>query len=519
MKILDAVISKIEEKNFTFAQWLIGISSILLIRFLFEAISSPPPQIVGVDVDRLVHHYLFFITLGLLLGLCVFLFLSKKGKEIFNWVMFGMLITWLPPIFDLILTRGHGSEMNYICAMPKETLLAYFTFFGPFTDPGITLGMRIEVLLLLAGIFYYVKTNSQSFQRAIFAVLLCYTIIFIYFASPSLAAFALFALPNMTNITVDQIYTFSMNYISLIVSWIFYYLLFAMIAAWFYRLHKDKFLAFIKNTRIERLLHYCLMFTAGVFLAIHLATPDEQTWSLGILSFATFLPAIYAAWMFSVGINDIVDLNTDKLSAPQRPLVTGALTIDDVRAANLLYLVVALLGGYLAGPEALFFILAFIIAYYIYSSPPLHLKRIPILSSFLIATATLTTFMAGFFAFAVDRQMQSLPFEYIVLVLTVFTLASNIRDLKDVEADRAGSVLTLPVIFGQKKGARIVGILVSLSFLLVPTFLRPVSLFPLSIPFALFSYFLVVRKPFREWPIFSLYFTYAIFVLVLICKD
>ena len=81
--------------------------------------------------------------------------------------------------------------------------------------------------------------------------------------------------------------------------------------------------------------------------------------------------------------------------------------------------------------------------------------------------------------------------------------------MKDIAGDKANGIMTLPILFG-KNGAKAVGISFALSFLLVPLFLSFYFLYIIALPTAIIGYKLVVKKPYREEPIFVLRFAFLI---------
>lgn len=89
----------------------------------------------------------------------------------------------------------------------------------------------------------------------------------------------------------------------------------------------------------------------------------------------------------------------------------------------------------------------------------------------------------------------------------MMTLASNARDIKDVEGDKKAGIPTLPVIFG-KKGVEITAALLGFSFLLVPIFFANYYLYFLALPAGFLAYKFATRKPYREIYIFLLYFAF-----------
>src|SRR5207249_4862472 len=140
-------------------------------------------------------------------------------------------------------------------------------------------------------------------------------------------------------------------------------------------------------------------------------------------------------------------LSIDRISNFGRPLPSGQITKGEMGQIGLVWLSVSVIGSWCAGFYPFFINIVCIASSCIYSSPPLRFKRVPLLSSFLIGVAVLSTVMAGFFFVSVDKRIAAFPALVGLGIVAVFTLVTNIRDIKDVEGDRKEGVKTLPVLF------------------------------------------------------------------------
>jgi 4-hydroxybenzoate polyprenyltransferase len=106
--------------------------------------------------------------------------------------------------------------------------------------------------------------------------------------------------------------------------------------------------------------------------------------------------------------------------------------------------------------------------YFIYSSPPLRLKRIFIVSKFLVGSATLMAFMLGYSFFT--GSLEGFPFLSVIPAWGLLSLSANYIDLKDYAGDRKDHIQTLPVILGMKRARVIIAISCILTYLLIPVF-------------------------------------------------
>ena len=220
--------------------------------------------------------------------------------------------------------------------------------------------------------------------------------------------------------------------------------------------------------------------------------------------------------MFAVCTNDIVDEEIDSISDPARPLVANSLNKEDMKQASYIFLVATIISGFLAGYTALFFVLAFTALYYVYSVPPTRYKIIPFFSSFIIGLCCLTAVLAGFFLLSPLKYVAIFPFKLTLAVVVIFSLLANVRDMKDIAGDKAAGIKTVPIVFGDIWGPKVVGIFTSISFLLVPIFSGIYILFIAAIPTALASWYYINKKPYNEKPVVKTYFFFVLASLLLL---
>jgi 4-hydroxybenzoate polyprenyltransferase len=226
----------------------------------------------------------------------------------------------------------------------------------------------------------------------------------------------------------------------------------------------------------------------------------------------SMLLAILFAFQFSIAVNDIFDIECDKVSNHSRPLVTGVLERKEYLRIGWIYLTFSLLFAFWISDNCLILTLGFILFYSVYSVPPLQLKRFFPISSLIIGIEALLAFLLGAFSLKEGAEIGSFDLRLPLFVFLIFALSSNIKDLKDIAGDRSCGIRTIPVIAGEIRGRKIIGFLVFLSYLLVPLALieTPHSsiLFILSLLFGLINYLYLRRGGSREEPVFYLYFLY-----------
>ena len=136
----------------------------------------------------------------------------------------------------------------YVPDIHKDLFHKYLTFWGKYEGSGATIGIKIEVIIGLIAVLCYGLLKKVSLLKALFLSLLVYSTIFLFGATPFVWKFflSLFSLEYKIN---DQYFSFfySLGFIPL-----FSYL--------FYKHNPQNFLTIIKDLRLERIIHYFLMF-------------------------------------------------------------------------------------------------------------------------------------------------------------------------------------------------------------------------------------------------------------------
>jgi len=516
-------------------QWIAGFTVIVIIRAFFEMNANPRNAAIVIENSSRVHYFIFFALIAFLFVLTVSYFTKERGNKIINLALYGLPVIFIAPIADIIISGGKGAHMSFIFDTGVNLLNDYLHFGG--RGNGASIGMQLEVIVILSAVGWYVWSKTKKFTRLIGAVVTSYTLLFIVAALPSvlytlsllgqsgpIARYSydfieksVIASNIPTNILNEPlVYESPARLITLGTTALFSQVLFILLVAvglmWFHYAHPKTFRVILGNIRMTRIFFGLGLLSLGAFIA-HSAFSVIFTWvdwvSLSVLGLSWL-----SACMYAIHVNDVADIDIDRVSSPERPLPNGDISEREMRDIGLVWLLLSLVGAYLVGYHAFFMVTIFTSAYYLYSAEPLRLKRIPVLSSFLISIAVLVTFLAGYFFASPDKTIYQFPILYSLGIIIVFTLGVNIRDIKDVEGDRRAGIQTLPVIFG-KYGKHIVGVLLALSFLLAPFFLSGLTTYVAAVPAAILGYWFCVREPYKEHYIFLLFFVFCITSILL----
>ncbi|MHC4938217.1 MAG: UbiA family prenyltransferase [Planctomycetota bacterium] len=171
----------------------------------------------------------------------------------------------------------------------------------------------------------------------------------------------------------------------------------------------------------------------------------------------------------SNGINQVADLETDRINRPDRPMPSGALGVKQAWLLTLILLAGSLALAMRAGWGFLICVAATIPLTAAYSLPPLRTKRIPLLANATIAIPRgLLLVVAGWAAGGGAMRVEAWVLGALSF-LYVFGAATT-KDFGDVEGDRATGCVTLPILWGARRAARFVA-----PFLVVPFLLYPIA--------------------------------------------
>lgn len=159
--------------------------------------------------------------------------------------------------------------------------------------------------------------------------------------------------------------------------------------------------------------------------------------------------------VYIVGLNQLYDVEIDRINKPDLPLASGKFSIATgqwiVGLAGLLAIGLASLGG----QWLMFTVFASLLIGTAYSLPPIRLKRFPLLAAFCILVVRGLVVNLGLFAYFSNlfgHQDLSPPIAWVLtLFVLVFTVAIAIfKDVPDLEGDRQYKIQTFTLLIGKQ---------------------------------------------------------------------
>lgn len=176
--------------------------------------------------------------------------------------------------------------------------------------------------------------------------------------------------------------------------------------------------------------------------------------------------------LYIVGLNQLEDIEIDRINKPQLPLASGSLTLAQgqqiVGGAGILSLLLAgTLGWGLLATVALSLGIGTA-----YSLPPLRLKRFPLLAAFCILTVRGAVINLGIFGHFSQVFTHEWQFPAVIWLLTSFILLFSIaialfKDVPDQEGDQAYQIQTFSLILGKKTIFRITVGIIAFCYLMI----------------------------------------------------
>lgn len=442
----------------------------------------------GIYPVRFLHYYASYLALALSL-IAALAPLYRTGRTALARLIFGgFILLNLAVAVDLVVSRGAGLNISYLLPGVHDGQplgLRFLLFFGDFPKSGITVGMRVEIALACAALFFYGRLKGHGVGRSLLAAAIAYAVTFVYCALPYFIRRGFHLL--------GWEYAYSDDLM------LRCHLLLAaacgLAAAW--QANPPLTRAILRDARWMRLLNFEMLILLGFRWG---REPDAVFDGLDRLDFALAALGLACAWVASVIMNNLADVETDRVSSAGRPVTAGTVRPREYAAAGWILLVAGPCLALPAGFAIAFLIAVFLGNYFLYSMPPFRLKRVPVLSKSLIAGNCIVAAFAGFLLAggAVD-EFAEFP---LGLALLGLTLAINFIDLKDEAGDRAAGIPTLPVLLGMRRAQWVIGLaMMGMSWVSWAVWSEPlVRWFAVGAGFLEFA--LVLRRPYDERPVF-----------------
>jgi 4-hydroxybenzoate polyprenyltransferase len=217
----------------------------------------------------------------------------------------------------------------------------------------------------------------------------------------------------------------------------------------------DRASTLIEFSRPFTLVAPALGFASGAATAVGAAPREPFTIALLTYPFIglTMAAVLNAA---SNALNQIYDLEIDRINKPRRPLPSGRLTLRDAWIFTVVTYAVALVLAWMVAPggrhECFWIVVVATIITVLYSVPPFRTKRLGIWANVTIAIPRGVLLKAS--GWSAVKTVFGLEPWYLGAIFGLFLLgASTTKDFADMEGDARGGCRTLPIMYGVRRAA------------------------------------------------------------------
>ena len=170
-------------------------------------------------------------------------------------------------------------------------------------------------------------------------------------------------------------------------------------------------------------------------------------------------------------LNQIYDLDIDRVNKPKRPIPTGRISIAGAWWFSVVTYALALVLAWLVAPggrhECFWLVAVAVVCTLLYSVPPFRTKRLGIWANVTIAIPRgVLLKVAGWSSV---KTIAGIEPWYIGAIFGLFLLgATTTKDFADMEGDRRGGCRTLPIEYGVRRAAWMISPSFVVPFLMIP---------------------------------------------------
>ncbi len=406
--IFVSIVNKVENNDTPFRRYIFLFFAILVLRLALEFFSSGR-LFTFFDI---IHIGLWFVFIVLAFLLQIHLFSGEDLIKVAKLVITCFTIALTAPIIDIIVSWGQGAKMNYLSINSWQDILwSYLSIGGSSLTRGATLGIRIEIILLVIACFNYVYIKRKSLLRSLIAATSIYSILFLsgaipYFLGKIVNQFQLQYGPD------DQSTLLLLLNLDLILLFVF-----------IWRKSGKRIRQLLKCAPWGSIINVTPLFLAGFILAVH-NYPDNWTIYPTTLLLFTLLIALF--FFFIV----LFSIKTNKTETTNYYWENGILF--------LLILVSSMISTRTFFSTALIWGLLFLLY-----EPPLELVKISFLNNLLKAMAGLSIAFLGFTTFG--APMIGFPSKWILSVLVIGFIEGTILSFIKPEKRQWFVLIFLPL--------------------------------------------------------------------------
>jgi len=190
--------------------------------------------------------------------------------------------------------------------------------------------------------------------------------------------------------------------------------------------------------------------------------------------------AVVAVYLF----NGAMDVAEDRTNRSRRPVARGAIAPETAARCAGLFAVLALAGAVVSRPPLTVAVLVLLLLGFLYSGPPLYLKRYSIATVLIAGSGGLLTYYAGYTVTGGSSGRGEAAVFALSMTLWMVVVGAGAKDLPDVAGDLAAGRRTRVVVHGEKRvltEVACVALAIGAAFLVAVLYLAPALAWPAAV--------------------------------------
>ncbi|MEO0115031.1 MAG: UbiA family prenyltransferase [candidate division WOR-3 bacterium] len=424
----------------------------------------------------------------------------------------GLSLIIFVPIIDWLV--GNGYSITYPLRL-KPFLVHFLNPTKSLTDIGVSSGQRIIIVIIVLLISLYAYLKRKKVIIAFSLLIISFALILLFGALPTLIALDK---PETIYLTGGILF-FDQQKFSAIFALIFLFSFFV----YYYRSDKANFRSVIWSFRYERMAFYSGLGLFGFILGMHQQsalgglTPKANLFN--IIGIILLLLSLAIGFQSAQVINDFFDIEADRLTRKRNPLVQG-LNRNYYLIWGLCLIFLSLTFALIINYSCFLLMITYLLLSVIYSVPPVRLKRIPIVSTFILAVAAILAMAMGYSLTYGNYALNAIPKTILIPTILGITFGFIAKDIQDAKSDRSIGVITIPNLLYKDSivGRSPIAILIGVSFLCYIIFIPKVLIGAIICSVLTIIYTIFSRRP-KEWFYFIMLYSFGIYLLTILLKD
>lgn len=422
-----------------------------------------------------LHYPLSFIEIAMMVSIPLSYIAGYKYDKTFKVALSMLVIILLPPVIDAFV-YGIGSRKILYLPFTNNQLEQFIdaVFRRKYCDY-ISVGQLVVVhsIALFASIFTWFATKGV--MRSVLSWIFVLIIIYFYAVLPSLLLEISSDINNTIRsyIGIEQISgTVSFGIFDTPQKFEVAFTLIVLPALALLALYiqtPSMFKIIIRSMRSFRLFHYVGMFVLGIIIsAKEMGGIDMLLGSpYNLIAIIVMMQGVGSAFCCAVWVNNLYDCAIDKHHKNhQNAIAKGEVSTKLAIGISLSYGIFAMLCATTVGEHMLILVMVMLAMQFIYSAPPLRIRRYFPASLLTIGVINVLVVQAGYILL-LGNNLILMPIRFILGIGLGLSLIASFKDVKDRYGDGINSIKTLMTLFSEKTGRILTAFFVCLGTLVL----------------------------------------------------